>query len=126
MKTGFVGKADPYVKISLYHNNKRIAKAKTDTQDNTQNPVFENSTHFFDLDQGADLKNMKIEFIVRDEDIGKDEEMGKIIIDTAANQWNQVINSPGVEFEEWHPLSKHGIIATKHHKHAVSYFIAIF
>ena len=120
VKTGFIGKADPYVKLALWHKDKLVSKAKTDTQKNTQDPVF-NKTLFFDLpelDPDAGLKNVKLELTVMDEDFGKDDVIGRLVIGgaecagTALKQWNQVIASPLDEFEAWHPLSESGIVAT--------------
>ena len=120
VKTGFFDKADPYVKLALWHKDKLVSKAKTDTQKNTQDPVF-NKTLFFDLpelDPIAGLKNIKLEVTVMDEDFGKDDVIGRLVIGgaecagTALKQWNQVIASPLDEFEAWHPLSESGIVAT--------------
>ena len=102
VKTGFIGKADPYVKLALWHKDKLVSKAKTDTQKNTQDPVF-NKTLFFDLpelDPVAGLKNVKLEVTVMDEDFGKDDVIGRLVIGgaecagTALKQWNQVIAKP--------------------------------
>ena len=120
VKTGFIGKADPYVKLALWHKDKLVSKAKTDTQKNTQDPVF-NKTLFFDLpelDPVAGLKNVKLDVTVMDEDFGKDDVIGRLVIGgaecagTALKQWNQVIASPLDEIEAWQPLSESGIIAT--------------
>ena len=120
VKTGFIGKADPYVKLALWHKDKLVSKAKTDTQKNTQDPVF-NKTLFFDLpelDPVAGLKNVKLEVTVMDEDFGKDDVIGRLVIGgaecagTALEQWNQVLASPLDEFEAWQPLSESGILAT--------------
>jgi len=98
---------DPYVKIFLFHNDKLAQQAKTDTQKDTQAPVFDStqSTHYFDLDQGAGLKNIKIGFIVMDEDFGIDDEIGQIVLDAADKQLNQVFTTPDVEVDEWHSLN---------------------
>ena len=120
VKTGFIGKADPYVKLALWHKDKLVSKAKTDTQKNTQDPVF-NKTLFFDLpelDPVAGLKNVKLDVTVMDEDFGKDDVIGRLVIGgaecagTALKQWNQVIAYPLDEFEAWHRLSESGIVAT--------------
>ena len=120
VKTGFIGKADPYVKLALWHKDKLVSKAKTDTHKNTQDPVF-NKTLFFDLpelDPVAGLKNVKLEVTVMDEDFGKDDVIARLVIGgaecagTALEHWNQVIASPLDEFEAWQPLSESGIVAT--------------
>ena len=120
VKTGFIGKADPYVKMALWHKDKLVSKAKTDTIDNTQDPVW-NKTLFFDLpelDDDGGMRNIRMEFTVMDEDFGKDDVIGRLIIGgedcagTALEQWNQVLASPLDEFEAWQPLSESGILAT--------------
>ena len=122
VKTGFVGKADPYVKIALWHKERLIEKAKTDTVNNTQDPVFnETGLVFFDLpdldEEG--LKNIKLVFKVMDEDLVKDEVIGCLVIGgengrgSGLHHWNKVIAKPLVETEVWHPLSESGVNTTK-------------
>ena len=43
-----ISELDPYVKTELWHKDRLIAKAATEAQRNTQDPVF-NETVFFDL-----------------------------------------------------------------------------
>ena len=122
VKTGFVGKADPYVKMALWHKDKLIEKAKTDTVKNSQNPVF-NSTGlvFFDLPELDEegLKSIKLEFTVMDEDWGKDDVIGRLVIGgencggSGLHHWNKVIAKPLVETEVWHPLSESGVNTIK-------------
>ena len=117
MKTGFVGKADPYVKMALWHKGKLIEKAKTDTVKNSQNPVFNNTgLVFFDLPELDEegLNSIKLEFTVMDEDWGKDDVIGRLVIGgegcggSGLHHWNKVIAKPLVEIEVWHPLSESG------------------
>ena len=112
MKNGFVGKADPYVKMTLWHNNKKIRMAKTDTADNTQDPVF-NKVVFFDLPELGEegLKSIKLVFKVMDEDWGKDDFIGRLVIGSSVGgsglqHWNQVIAEPLIETKLWHSLSE--------------------
>ena len=66
VKTGFIGKGDPYVKIALWYKDKLISEATTDIQKNTQDPVW-NKTLLFDLpelDQDTGLNNVWVEFTV--------------------------------------------------------------
>ena len=61
--------SDPYVKIFLLHNGKRIAKKrKTNVKKRTLNPEF-NETFVFDLPYSQEeLKNVELNFIVFDWD----------------------------------------------------------
>ena len=122
VKTGFVGKADPYVKMALWHKGKLIEKAKTDTVKNSQNPVFNNTgLVFFDLPELDEegLNSIKLEFTVMDEDWGKDDVIGRLVIGgegcggSGLHHWNKVIAKPLVETEVWHPLSESGVNTTK-------------
>jgi len=117
VKTSLVGKPDPYVKMALWHGDKLIQKAKTTTQKDTQDPVF-NTSHFFDipeLDKNDGLKKIQIEFTVWDEDIGNDDVIGQLVIGgekrvgTSKEHWTQVIASPLKEIKAWHQLSQAGI-----------------
>ena len=116
IKSKLVGKVDPYVKMKLWHKEKKIDSTKTDTQKNTHDPFF-NKTKSFDLPDldSEGLKNIKLVFKVMDEDIGKDEVMGRLVIGgkicvgTGLNHWNKVMATPSVETEVWHPLSESGV-----------------
>ena len=108
--------------MSLWHKDKLIEKAKTDTVNNTQNPVFNNTgLVFFDLSDLNEegLKNIKLEFKVKDEDLVKDDVIGRLVIGgencvgTGLQHWNQIISSPLQEIEMWHPLCDLGAITTK-------------
>lgn len=112
MNTGFFGKQDPFVKITLWHKDKKIEKAKTDTIKNSQDPVFDKFI-FFDLPELDEegLNSIKLEFTVKDEDWGKDDVIGSVMIggkncgDSGLRHWNKVIAEPLVETEVWHSLS---------------------
>ena len=124
VKTGFFGKSDPYIKMSLWHKDKLIEKAKTDTINNTQNPVFNNSgLVFFDIDlpdlDEEGLKNIKLKFTVMDKDWVKDDVIGHLVIGgencggSGLHHWNKVVAKPLIETLVWHPLSESGVNTIK-------------
>ena len=111
-----ISELDPYVKTELWHKDRLIAKAATEAQKNTQDPVF-NETVFFDLPEldSQGLKHVKLNFYMMDEDFGsKDDKMGHIVIGGENNEgsallhWNKVIASPNQESEMWHPFLENG------------------
>ena len=109
IKADVVGSSDPYVKIELWHNGKGISKAKTKTKKDTVDPVFDKTVEF---ELPVVDKNTKVEFIVMDEDWGKDEFLGRIAIGgenctdgTGLKHWNMAMAAPLDAIEVWHPLS---------------------
>lgn len=71
--------SDPYVKVSLIQNGKRLKKKKTTTLRNTTNPIF-NEALTFDIAKDV-LKKSYIEFLVmHDSLLGANEVLGKAIL----------------------------------------------
>ena len=71
-KKGFVGKADPYVLLTY-----GIQKEKSTTVNNNQNPVWQ-ITGYFDVEEQS---SNEITIEVFDDDFGKDDFLGKTIVD---------------------------------------------
>ena len=102
---------DPYVKLLLFHNEKRIAKRKTHVKRNTLNPTF-NDTFDFDLPYEEDsLKNIQLDCILLDRDrTSKNTVVGHVAFGgekckgTALKHWSEIITFPSREVEEWHCL----------------------
>ena len=120
LKTGFIGKADPYVNIGLWYKETLVAEDKTETKNNTQNPIFK-KTVFFDLpnlDQDEVKDCFMIKFTVMDEDFGRDDVIGELIIGglnctpSALKHWNNAIDSPLTKVEFWHPITGFGSLIT--------------
>ena len=60
--------SDPYVKIYLHHDNRRLTKKKTHIKKRSLNPVF-NESFVFDLPATEeDLSSLQLEFVVLDWD----------------------------------------------------------
>merc|ERR1712106_763959 len=90
-KKGKLGKADPYVKITLGKQ-----KAKSATVKNNHNPEW-NFKATFDVDQNT---TEGIHIAVFDEDFGKDDSLGSTLLDiTKVQEHNKLMN-------QWIPLEK--------------------
>merc|ERR1712106_867624 len=90
-KKGKFGKADPYVKMTLENQ-----KAKSKTIKNNYNPEW-NFTANFEITNET-TEGITIE--VFDEDIGKDDSLGSMILDlSAVQEYQQFVN-------QWIPLGK--------------------
>lgn len=76
--------SDPFVKVSLVHNNKRLKKKKTTVIRNNANPVFNEA---FTFDAGREmLKNSLIEFLVlHDSLLGTNELLGRAVVGNKAD-----------------------------------------
>merc|ERR1712133_298222 len=70
VKTDIVGKSDPYVVVQ--YGDKKF---KSKTVKNNQNPTWD-----FAVDIPVPEKNKNIKISVFDEDIGKDDPMGNVIV----------------------------------------------
>ncbi|VDK85477.1 unnamed protein product [Litomosoides sigmodontis] len=104
-KTGF---SDPYVKVSLLPLTSKAHKQKTSTKKRTLNPEFNETLTF--VIPFKDLPKKTLQIDVFDKDVGiHDDYIGGILLSTSAKgerqkQWNNCIQNPGHEFEQWHKL----------------------
>merc|ERR1712223_1275215 len=112
-KMDITGLSDPYVKIYLLYNDRRIAKKKTHVKKRTLSPVF-NESFVFELPHLEEgLKNISLEFMLLDWDrVTKNEVVGRLDLGgpkctgTALNHWNEVVSSPRRQIAEWHKLNE--------------------
>lgn len=102
--------SDPFVKVSLVHNNKRLKKKKTTVFRNNTNPVFNEA---FNFDVGREmLKNSLIEFLVlHDSLLGSNELLGRAVVgnkpDIRAEErifFDEVLRTKSA-VAQWVPLS---------------------
>lgn len=101
--------SDPYVKVNVFYNRKRIAKKKTHVKKCTLNPVFNES---FIYDVPADLlPDISIEFLVMDFDrTTKNQAVGRLVLGThspcpsGATHWQEVCQNPRRQISKWHNL----------------------
>ncbi|CAB4020902.1 synaptotagmin-4-like isoform X2 [Paramuricea clavata] len=101
------GIGDPYVKVELFFNSKRLCKKKTRTKKKTTNPRFV-QTFTFDLEASYIVLESLIlvmTILVKDPG-GCHEKVGQVVLSSltagsAFAQWNEVIQNPHVPIEKW-------------------------
>ena len=101
------GIGDPYVKVELFFNSKRLCKKKTRTKKKTTNPRFV-QTFTFDLEASyIALESLILVMTVLVKDPGGcHEKVGQVVLSSltagsAFAQWNEVIQNPHVPVEKW-------------------------
>ncbi|OAF71472.1 hypothetical protein A3Q56_00767, partial [Intoshia linei] len=105
------GSSDPYVKIWLLQENKRICKYKTPIQMRNLNPIY-NCKFEIKLTY-EQIRKTSIEIIVMDYDrLGRNEKIGQINIGPRSGtlemqHWNEMISNGRVEITKWHILKKY-------------------
>ncbi|XP_028652822.2 synaptotagmin-2-like isoform X1 [Erpetoichthys calabaricus] len=102
------GLSDPYVKIHLLQNGKRLKKKKTTVKKNTLNPYYNESFSFeIPFEQ---IQKVQVVITVLDYDkIGKNDAIGKIFVGynssgTELRHWSDMLANPRRPIAQWHPL----------------------
>ncbi|CAL8324778.1 unnamed protein product [Gadus morhua 'NCC'] len=102
------GLSDPYVKIHLMQNGKRMKKKKTTTKKHTLNPYFNESFSFeVTFEQ---LEKVQLAVTVLDYDkIGKNDAIGKVLLGgnstgTELCHWSDMLANPRRPIAQWHAL----------------------
>uniref|UniRef100_A0A3P9KI18 Synaptotagmin n=1 Tax=Oryzias latipes TaxID=8090 RepID=A0A3P9KI18_ORYLA len=102
------GLSDPYVKIHLMQNGKRLKKKKTTIKKNTLNPYYNESFSFeVPFEQ---IQKVQIVITVLDYDkIGKNDAIGKVFVGlnssgTELRHWSDMLANPRRPIAQWHVL----------------------
>uniref|UniRef100_A0A8D2LMA1 Synaptotagmin n=1 Tax=Varanus komodoensis TaxID=61221 RepID=A0A8D2LMA1_VARKO len=102
------GLSDPYVKIHLLQNGKRLKKKKTTVKKKTLNPYFNESFSFeIPFEQ---IQKVQVVITVLDYDkLGKNEAIGKIFVGnnatgTELRHWSDMLANPRRPIAQWHSL----------------------
>ncbi|XP_018923322.2 LOW QUALITY PROTEIN: synaptotagmin Vb [Cyprinus carpio] len=102
------GLSDPYVKIVLQHNGKRLKKKKTTVKKNTLNPYFNESFSFeVPFEQ---IQKVQLLITVFDYDkLGSNDPIGKTFIGYGATgvglrHWSDMLANPRRPVAQWHTL----------------------
>ncbi|XP_040183412.1 synaptotagmin-3 isoform X2 [Rana temporaria] len=103
--TGF---SDPYVKVSLICEGRRLKKRKTSIKKNTLNPTY-NEALVFDI-PNENMDHVSLTIAVMDYDcIGHNEVIGMSRVGSDADtpgrdHWNEMLANPRKPIEHWHQL----------------------
>ncbi|XP_034391164.1 synaptotagmin-1b [Cyclopterus lumpus] len=102
------GLSDPYAKIHLMQNGKRLKKKKTTTKKHTLNPYYNES---FSFEVACEqIEKVQIAVTVLDYDkIGKNDAIGKVLLgnnSTGTEQchWEDMLANPRRPIAQWHSL----------------------
>lgn len=102
------GLSDPYVKLSLMMNGKRLKKKKTSIKKCTLNPYY-NESFTFEV-PFEQIQKVQLAVTVVDYDrIGTSEPIGKVILGcnatgTELRHWSDMLASPRRPIAQWHSL----------------------
>lgn len=102
------GLSDPYVKLSLYLNGKRIKKKKTSVKKCTLSPYYNESFTFevpFEQIQKVQLHVIAVDY----DRIGTSEAIGRVVLGcdadgTELRHWSDMLASPRRPIAQWHAL----------------------
>lgn len=104
------GLSDPYVKIALMQNGKRLKKKKTSIKKCTLNPYYNESFTFevpFEQIQKVQLMVTVVDY----DRIGTSDPIGKVILGcnasgTELRHWSDMLASPRRPIAQWHTLKE--------------------
>uniref|UniRef100_T1JJ35 C2 domain-containing protein n=1 Tax=Strigamia maritima TaxID=126957 RepID=T1JJ35_STRMM len=104
------GLSDPYVKIALMQNGKRLKKKKTSIKKCTLNPYY-NESFTFEV-PFEQIQKVQLYVTVVDYDrIGTSEPIGRVILGcnatgSALRHWSDMLASPRRPIAQWHTLQE--------------------
>ena len=104
--------ADPYVKIWLMHDGKKVEKKKTSTKEKTLNPVF-NESFIFSCTYDR-IRQTSLVISVMDYDrMGRNELIGQIVLGSKSGpmemkHWNEMFAKSRQPVAQWHILKDFG------------------
>ena len=118
--------SDPYVKVYLIYNGKRLGKWKTKVKKNTLVPVFNESFQF--LVPGLNMKNLMLQVVVMDYDrFSRNDHVGIVDLgsdvsnESGQNHWEEIINNPREAISHWHSILEGKRKKSKRSKHQGSH-----
>ncbi|XP_030745731.1 synaptotagmin-10-like isoform X2 [Sitophilus oryzae] len=104
------GKSDPYVKVYLVWQGKRIKKKKTSVRYNTLNPIF-NEALVFDVPEETIAEVSLLVKVIDYDRIGLNELMGCFTIGPTdigkgRDHWTEMLDNPRTPIAQWYPLTE--------------------
>ncbi|KPP61698.1 synaptotagmin-1-like [Scleropages formosus] len=104
----FYPSTDPYVKIHLMQNGKRMKKKKTTIKKNTLNPYY-NESFSFEVPFEQIQKTQVVVTVLDYDKIGKNDAIGKVFVGlnstgTELRHWSDMLANPRRPIAQWHVL----------------------
>ena len=104
--------SDPYVKIWLMHEGKRVEKKKTVVKEKNLNPIFD-ETFFFTVPYER-IRQTSLVVTVMDYDrLGRNEAIGQVVLGNKSGpvevkHWNAMFANSRHSVPQWHILKDFG------------------
>lgn len=104
------GLSDPFVKIQLMENGKRIKKKKTTIKKETLDPYY-NESFTFDITTDQIHKVQLVISVIDHDKMKKNDMIGKVFVGSEATggglrHWNDMLNNARHPIAQWHSLSR--------------------
>lgn len=109
-RTDLLGKSDPYVKIWMLQNGRKVDKRKTGVVKRQLNPVF-NETFVYNI-QLTSLRDTQFLVSVMDHDVvSRNDQIGSVLVGaqtgpSESKQWGEMLTKSKVPVAAWHMLRK--------------------
>lgn len=99
---------DPYVKIWMLHDGKKMEKKKTPIKEKTLNPVFE-ETIVFTVPYERIRQTSLIVSVMDYDRVGRNEPIGQLVLGTKSGpmelkHWNEMFAKSRTDVIKWHLL----------------------
>ena len=105
----FAHSTDPYVKVYLVYQGKRVSKWKSSVKKNTLVATF-NEPFQFDLEK-KDINHVELEVVILDYDrFSRNDLIGTVLLGANARQhsgyshWNDMVATPWQRISRWHSI----------------------
>ena len=100
--------SDPYVKIWLIRDGKKVEKQKTSTKQKTRNPIFNESFIFNISNDKVKYTSLRISVIDHDK-MGRNDLIGEIMLGIKSGpqevrQWMEMLSKKYQPIVQWHEL----------------------
>ena len=103
---------DPYVKIWLMHDGKKMEKKKTAVKEKTLNPIFEDTLMFTVPYERIRQTSLAVSVMDYDK-MGRNEQIGQIVLGSKSGpmevkHWNEMFAKSRTDVTKWHILKDFG------------------
>ncbi|ESO12606.1 synaptotagmin 7d [Helobdella robusta] len=106
------GSSDPYVKVWLMHDGKKIEKKKTEVHEKNLNPIF-NDIFNFTVPYDKIRQSSLVVSVMDYDRMGRNEAIGQLVLGSKSGQmevkhWNEMFAKSRQNVSQWHVLKDFG------------------